>query len=252
MALLAGYPLGSIAIFTTLHISLRAHHDPDDSNPGFQVIPPLWLRSYPEEVRWRTIAIIFDLALDPITSENHPLSYLVHVAPHHFLGFGASDFEARFFKDASRSCHHSVDAHQHNTVAAQCLSFLTQWTFLLHPSFFNFISGFKLKSRPWLTRRRKRIPGRDIPRTPRVSMRSMEEIVREGGPTRGSQLLLSLRLALDYLPALLYSTTCSPKLVELAKCWWNRGYIHLLFPVESARADRAIKKHLLRVGNIGG
>jgi len=107
----------------------------------------------------------------------------------------------------------------------------------------------KLKTRPWFTRRGKRIPGRGIPR---MNAKLPTEFSSEETPTPSVQLLLSLGFAFSYLPALLHSASYSSELVELAKCWWSRKYLHLIFPDGTVRAEKAIKEYLLRVSGENG
>jgi len=237
LSLLDGYPAGSVVILATLHISAREYYVP--TREGI-FLTPFWHCSYQEKIRWRTIATTFDLPLDSTTSINHPLSDLISVLPYGVRGIGSTAFEARFFRDASRSCHYTVDCRQRNAVATQCLFFLTHRTFPLFSSFFVRLS--RLKTHPWITRRRKRVSGRCIPR---VTMPLLTQIGKEETPSQSVQLLLNLRFALYNLPPLLHGATYSHELVELAKSW-RRGYLHSLLPGHSANVDKAVKDYLLR------
>jgi len=156
---------------------------------------------------------------------------------------GSKDFGARFFGDVSRSCHYTVSDHQHNAVAAQCLSFIA--TYVYRPSS---VHISKLKTYPWLTRRRKCIPGRGVPR---INAKLLTKITSYEIPNPSVQLLLSLGFALNYLPVLLDSASYSSEVVELAKCWWSRKYLRLLFPDETAKARKAINGYLRVSGNNG-
>ena len=243
---LTDYPAGSVVICATLQISIREFYNPDDAG----VSPVLlWHHSDLVKVRWRIIATVFDLALDPIISTNHPLHYLLSIWPYTTFGLGicSTDFEACFFRDASRSHHYTIDDHQHNAVATLCLFFLIHRIFPLFPPFS--ARNFRLKIHPWRMRRRNRIPGRGIPhmmlKLPKFSG------LRET-PSQSVQLLLSLRFALLYLPPLLHCATYSEELVELAKCWRGRGYMHHIFPDESAETGKAVKYYLHRVGGVNG
>jgi len=240
MFLLDGHPTGSVVILATLHISIREY---DDSIHEGVYPPPFW-RDFPEKVLWRMHATIFDLDLDPIATIDHLLSKLLFTWPGRATG--SSDFETRFFSDAPHSCDRIVEDHQHIPVAMQCLTFLTYWTFP-YPSLF--MSRSRSKTHPWLTRRRKRLPGLGIPH---VNTKLQTMLAQEATPCPSVQLLLSLRLALFYLPALLHNAAYSYELAELAKCWRDRGYQHHLFPKWSLRAGKAVNKYLLRVGGING
>jgi len=246
MSFFAAFPAGSIVIWAALNISfLERYPSFSDGKGPFQ--PLFWGKFCPDRVRWRTFPTIFGLALDPISPTSRPLWNDMSQWQSGIWKMGTTDFDTRFFKDASRSKQHAVSDHRINEVAVQCLSFLTNRIFPLYSPCFCRIS--KLRTHPWFTRRRKRILGRGIPR---MNAKLPTEFRLEEIPTQSVQLLLSLGFALNYLPALLHSASYSSELVELAKCWWSRKYLHLIFPDETVRAEKAIKEYLLRVSGKNG
>ena len=194
MLLLASYPAGSVIIIATLNISIREYY-PQYGN----VEQPHWHSSYPEKVRWRMHTTIFGLDSDPIIPIKNPLSDPVHKPLFDFHGIGSSEFEACFFRDASRSGHYTVDDQQHNAVATKCLSFVTHRTFPMYPPALVRVS--KLKTHPWFTRRRKRATRRGIPH---MNVTLPTWFRPDEAPAPDVQILLSLRIALRYLPPLLH------------------------------------------------
>jgi len=246
MSFFAAYPAGSITTWAALNISFRERYSSFLGSKGAPR-PLFWGKSCPEKLRWRTFAAVFGFPLDPIASTNDPLFDDKSTWQTGIWEIGSEDFDARFFKDVSRSKHYAVDDNHINAVAAQCLSFLTHRIFPLYLPPLCSIS--KLKTRPWFTRRGKRIPGRGIPR---MNAKLPTEFSSEETPTPSVQLLLSLGFAFSYLPALLHSASYSSEVVELAKCWWSRKYLHLIFPDETVRAEKAIKEYLLRVSGKNG
>jgi len=239
MSFLAAYPTGSVVIWATLNISYGKYSSAHS--------PVFWSHHCPESVRWRTFAAIFTPALDTITHTSYPLWNDKSMWQSGIWEIGCWDIDACFFRDASRSNHYAVNDDHINAVSAQCLFFLINQTFPLYlPSL---CSISKLKTRPWFTRQQKRISGRG---TPRMKTKLPIEIGSEETPTPSVQLLLSLHFAFIYLPALLHSASYSPELIESAKSWWSKRYLHLLFPDETARTGKAIGDYLLRVGGNNG
>jgi len=242
MSFLATYPAGSVVTWATLNISFREHYSnfPDDKGKSR---PLFWYTFCPENVRWRIFAAIFGLALGAIPIANQRPSLWGTIS---LPDLGCNAFDARFFRDSSRSCHHTVNNHHQTAVAEQLLSFLTHRTIPLYPSSLSRI--LRWKDRPWFTRRRKSIPGRGIPRMKaKLPTRIGSEAL-----TPSVQLLLSLGFALNYLPALLHSASYSSELIKFAKCWWSRKYLRLLFPDETAKARKAINGYLLRISGNNG
>lgn len=240
MLLLASYPTASVIIVATLNISIREYYP----ECGGNVEQSHWHPSYPEKVRWRMHTTIFGLDSDPIISIKDPLSDPVHKPLFDFHDIGSSEFEACFFRDASRSGHYTVDDQQHIAVATKCLSFVTRRTFPMYPP--TLVRVSKLKTHPWFTRRRKRATRRGIPH---MNVTLPTCFRPDETPAPDVQILLSLRIALRYLPPLLHSSTYSDDLVEFAKCWSSRGYLYHLFPVQSRAAGIALKGYLLRIGS---
>jgi len=237
MSFLATYPAGSVVTLASLNISILEHYSnfPDDKERSRSLF---WHTFCPEIVRWRTVAAIFGLALDPMAFANQRPS-LWHTVS--LRTIGSKEFDSRFFRDASRSCQYTVNRRHQTAVAAQCLSFLIRRPFPLYTPLYRIL---RWKNRPWITRRRKSIPGRGIPR---ITAELPTLIGSEETLTPSVQLLLSLSFALNYLPALLHSASYSSELIESAKCWWSRRYLHLIFPDETAMAGKAIKDYLIRI-----
>jgi len=239
MSYFDSYPPGLVPVFAILQICLQENFAPDRM---LVFRAPFRISSYTDLFQWRTYSTVFDLPLDSITFTSHTLSDLAPMLLAVFTGIGSNLYGARFFRDPSRSFHHSVDDHLRIAVTVRCLTFVTHRTFPLPPSL---ICISRLKIHPWLMRRRKRIPRRGISRmNPKLS----RQFGSEGTPSRSVQLLSSLYLALFYLPALLHSAVHSPELVALAKSWGSRKYLHHLLPLESVWAEEAVEKYLLRVG----
>jgi len=231
-----GFPLDSVVVFATLNLSRGAYRPVD---PGWSKLRPL---KCSEIISWRAHAIIFGLAFDPIALP----SYSDSTTLMSLFAKNLWRIEARFFKDVSRSGDYAVDDVAHNTIAGQCLSFLLNQIFPLPLQLFH--RGPRMKIRPWLTRRRAKAFGTSIPRTsPVLEWTGTFSSNRE--PSGGIQLLISLRLALSYLPPLLCSATHSPELVIMAKCWWRLSYVQQLFPNTAKVATKAIKRYLLRCDN---
>jgi len=240
LSFLGGYPVASVITCATLHISSRGYY-----GTNRQGIPSTWQYRHTEEVQWRTLATVFNLALDPITSVDHPLSNLELVAP--YRSIISSEFDTRFFRDASRSQHYVIGDQHHNAVAAQCLSFLALQTFPKYTS--SLVRTSRLKTHPWHARRSKGISRGLIPP---VIVELPTRFLPGETPSWSVQLLLSLHLALLCLPSLLHSATHSEDLVALAKFWGNKRYLYHIFPLLSAQAGKAVKKYLLRVNGIDG
>jgi len=152
MSFLATYPAGSVVTWATLNISFREHYSnfPDDKG---KCRPLFWYTFCAENVRWRIFAAIFGLALGAIPIANQRPSLWGTIS---LPDLGCNAFDARFFRDSSRSCHHTVNNHHQTAVAEQLLSFLTHRTIPLYPSSLSRI--LRWKDRPRFTRRRKSIP----------------------------------------------------------------------------------------------
>jgi len=197
ISFLDGYPEGLFNVFAILSL-----HDWPFRRP---IYPFRIRRHYRDMNCWRAYANIFDLPLIPTP----------FILSHSILEFVAvcylpesCEFLCRIFKDASRSLHHAIDKRQHNALTGRCLSFLIHH--ITGRRSRAFIRDPRLKTHPWLTKRRNMVRGRSIPHQ---IIQSQKGPHPQEGSTWPTPLLMYLRLALFYLPSLFRNATYSQELV---------------------------------------
>jgi len=237
---LDGFPAGSAAVFATLKFSHQAYQLVDSWQPTSPTFPYYSLPRYGEKIFWGVNATIFNLVSDSKISTYHPASELIWPSTNSLI----REFDARFFKDMSRSRQHAVDDRRHNEVAGHCLSYLIQGIFPLPSN--SFVHVLKLKERPWLTRWRAKTHGRSILR---LKIRLPKSFGAGEKPNGSIQRFMCLKVALIYLPPLLHCATDSQELVAFAQRWWGRAYIRHLFPRLAKVAGMAVNEYLHRFGN---
>ena len=222
------YPEGSTFVFAVLHLSILEYDS--ISNPS--AYAHQIRRHRGETICWRTHATIFDFPLDPPTfAPGHSMLDLIFQDP----GISIVKFSRDFFKDPLRSCRHTVNSYRQNVVTGRCLSFLSRAV----------VRNSKLKTLPWLIRRRKKDPGHSYPHWTIQSSKGSDSEVRSVGTVLP---LECLHLALLYLPYLLHSATYSEELVALSKRWLGLAYtsIRHIFPVAAKNAAKAVKDYIHR------